>query len=148
MNLKLGMVVRNIGGTMKYTGSDIDRRLEEELALQEENNPRTERLTPKFRLPQVFQMGVAVDVVDSEMNRLTLITDVDVPSDNNERLILGSEYSFRNMAFLRTAFKMNYDHSSFAFGGGLNWAKMGIDYSFTDHEVFSSIHRFSVRFGL
>jgi hypothetical protein len=148
MNLRLGMAVRNFGGTLKYSGENISDRIEEERDRNEADNPRVERLSPEFRLPQIFQMGVALDVVKNETNTVTVMADVDVPSDNEERMIFGSEYSFQNMAFLRAAIKLNYDESSFAFGGGLRLANFAIDYSFSDYGVFSSIHRFGVNFSL
>ncbi len=148
MNLRLGMVIRNFGGTLKFSGGDIDGRLEEEVAQNEDDNPRAERLSPEFRLPQIFQMGVAIDVFTNSFNTLTLIADVDVPSDNQERIIVGGEYNLRNMAYLRAAYKMNYDESSLAFGGGLRFAGFGIDYSFNEHGVFSSVHRFGINFSL
>lgn len=148
MNLRLGMVVRNFGGTMKYSGSNIDERIREEQERNEDDNPRVERLSPEFRLPQVFQMGVAMDVVQDELNTVTVMADVDVPSDNEERMIFGSEYSFKNTAFFRVAYKLNYDESSYAFGGGLRFSGFSIDYSFNEYSVFNNIHRFGVNFSL
>ncbi|MFP4548690.1 MAG: PorV/PorQ family protein [Fidelibacterota bacterium] len=146
-NLRIGMAVRNFSGTLEFDGDDIDDRIEEEEARNNEDNPRIERLAPEFRLPQVFQMGVAVDVFDNTDNRVTMIVDVDVPSDNEERLIIGSEYSFRNMAWLRASYQMNYDTAGLNAGAGINIRGIRLDYSFSSHEVFSDIHRFGIGYN-
>ena len=145
MNLRLGMAVRNFGGTLKHSGDNVDARLAEEEARDEADNPRLERLTPEFRLPQVFQMGVAMDVLQTELGVLTLMADVDVPSDNNERLILAGEYAFQDMIFARASYGANYDVSSFAIGLGVKLKGIRIDYSFSDHGVFNSVHRFGIK---
>ncbi len=148
MNLRLGMVVRNFGGTLKHSGDDIGERIAEEEARDEKNNPRLERLTPEFRLPQVFQMGVALDVFSNDINTVTLISDVNVPSDNQTRLIFASEYSFQDMAALRVSYCMNYDVAAFAFGGGIQLAGIKFDYSFSNQNYFKGVHRFGVKFSL
>lgn len=149
-NLRIGMVIKNVSGSTEFEGDDINRRFQEEQELGLTNNPRIERLNSGFRLPQVFQMGIAFDPMVSDIGTLTLFTDVNVPSDNIQRLIFAGEYSFRNLAFLRAAYKMNYDTGTFSFGGGLNLELMSLtsrlDYSYSAHNSLGDIHRFS--FGL
>lgn len=148
LNLRLGMMVRNFAGKLKMEGDDIDERIEEEKEKQEPENPRIERLAPEFRLPQIFQMGVAIDVFDSGVNTVTVATDVNVPSDNQERFSIASEYSFRDLLFLRAAYKFNYDLASLALGGGIKYSGFIFDYSFNDEGIFGGIHRFGVKFTL
>ena len=151
LNLRLGMVVRNFAGKLKMEGDDIDERIEEEKAKNEPENPRIERLAPEYRLPQVFQMGVAVDVFSSDMNTVTLISDVNVPSDNNERFSFAGEYAFKNLLFFRAAYKFNYDLAdlaALALGGGLKYSGFIFDYSFNDEGIFGGIHRFGIKFTI
>ncbi len=143
-NLRIGMAVRNFSGNMKFSGDNIDDRLDEEKSRNDEDNPRLERLAPDFRLPQVFQMGIAMDIMDSEVNKVTLILDVDVPSDNKERLIIGSEYCFRQLAWLRASYQMNYDTAGLNLGAGIIVSGVRLDYSFSNHKIFDSIHRFGL----
>ncbi len=149
-HLRLGMVVRNFSGKLSFSGKDIDRRIQEEESRNMTKNPRLERLTPDFRLPQVFQLGIAIDPIRNEAGRLTLLCDVDVPSDNSERIIAAAEYAFQNLAFVRGAYRINYDSGDLAFGGGLNLAIVGLkaqlDYSYSTQGVLGNVHRFG--FGL
>lgn len=151
-NLRLGMVVRNFAGKLRFSGEDLDRRIAEEEARNQPQNPRIERLTPDFRMPQVFQMGIAFDPLVSEIGRLTLLADVDVPSDNEQRLIVGAEYGFKQLAYLRAAYRLNYDAGDFSFGGGLNLNAGGVDaildYSYSGHGDLGTVHRFGFGFAL
>lgn len=146
-NLRIGMAVRNFSGNMEFDGDDVDDRINEEQDREEEDNPRVERLSSEFRLPQVFQMGIAVDVLENVDNCLTMIVDVDVPSDNKERIIVGTEYCFRKMAWLRASYQMNYDTAGFNAGAGINIKGIRLDYSFSTHDVFSDIHRFGIGYN-
>ncbi len=145
LNLRLGMTIRNIGGKTEFSGEDIDKRIAEETALNQENNPRIERLTPGFRLPQTFQMGVAVDPIRSAAFRMTFSADVDVPSDNRERLTLATQLTFLEKVSLRAAWLSGYDTASLAFGGGialpLGPMSAAINYSYSLHDYFNNVHR-------
>lgn len=148
--LRLGIAIRNFAGKMAFSGSDIDARVAEEIAKKISNNPRVERLSSEFRLPQVFQMGIAFEPIALESNRFTVLADVDVPSDNTQRVIFGAEYGFRSFAYLRAAYRHNYDAGDFSFGGGLNLNLAGLnarlDYAFSTHGVLNNVHRFG--FGI
>lgn len=149
-NLRLGMAVRNFAGKMKFSGDNIDNRLLEEESRSQENNPREERLTPDFRLPQVFQLGIAFDPVKTESWNITLIADVDVPADNQERMIFAAEYGFHKIAYIRGGYRVNYDTGDLSLGGGLNFVVSGVksslDYSFSTHGLLGDVHRFG--FGI
>ncbi len=149
-NLRIGMSVRNFAGKMKFSGDDIDQRIKEEEERQQAGNPRIERLTPEFRLPQTFQLGVAFDPITAENWNLTFISDVDVPNDNEERVIFAMEYEFQNFAYLRGAYRLNYDEGSYSLGGGLDIKLSGVnsrlDYSFSTHGLLGDVHRFG--FGI
>ena len=112
------------------------------------NNPRIERLTPEFRLPQIFQLGIAFDPIEMESSSLTLLADVTVPSDNVELMVFGAEYQFQNLAYIRGAYRVNYESGDFSFGGGLNLNVAGFnsrfDYSYSTMGVLGNVHRFGL----
>jgi len=150
LNLKIGMAIRNVSGTLSFEGQDIEDKIAAEQALNINNNPRVERLTPEFRLPQVFQMGIAFEPFQMENSALTLVTDAEVPSDNTTRLILGAEYNYGDFIFLRGSYRMNYDLGDFALGLGLKGGISGflatVNYAFNTQGYLGDVHRFS--FGL
>lgn len=149
-NLRIGMAIRNVSGTLNFKGDDIDDRIKDEEDQNVENNPRIERLNSNFRLPQVFQMGIAIDPLVMDMGTLSLFSDVTVPSDNDERIAFGTEFSFNDLAFLRGSYLFNHDTGSFSLGAGFHpniiGMKTRIDYSYSMHTAFGDVHRFG--FGL
>lgn len=151
-NLRLGMAVRNVGGKLSFSGDNIDARLEEEAERDQDNNPREERLTPDFRLPQIFQLGIAFDPISNESVSWTLLTDVDVPSDNKQRVTFGTEIAFMNIAFIRGGYRMGFDEGQFSLGAGiqlpLGGTRTRIDYAFSTRGVFGGIHQFGLGFSL
>ena len=151
-NLRLGMAVRNFAGKMIFEGENIDRRIREEQERDLENNPRAERLIPEFRLPQTFQLGIAFDPIALETGSLTLLADANIPSDNVQRMSFGAEYLYRNVAFLRGSYRLNYDLGQWALGGGVRVSMGGVethlDYAFSMEGVLGNIHRIGVRFAL
>jgi len=148
LNLRLGMAVRNFSGKMKFAGAAIDSRIQEEIDRNQTNNPRVERLTPEFRLPQIFQLGIAFDLIQMETGSLALLADVTVPSDNKELMVFGAEYQFQNLAYIRGAYRVDYESGDFSFGGGLNLNVIGFNsqfaYSYSTMGVLGSVHRFGL----
>ena len=152
LNLRLGMAVRNFSGKMQFSGAKIDQQIQEELDRGQTNNPRVERLTPEFRLPQIFQLGIAFDPINMDSGSLTLLADVTVPSDNKELMVFGAEYQFQNIAFIRGAYRVDYESGDFSIGGGLNLNVAGFnsrfDYSYSTMGVLGNVHRFGLGLAL
>lgn len=150
-HLCIGMAVRNFSGKLVFSGKDLDRRLAEERERGLTQNPREERLTPEFRLPQVFQLGVSFAPIYTRQSRLTMMADAEVPSDNEERFILGAEWDLHGLACVRAAYRFNYDEGELSLGGGLHLhtggVKATLDYGYANHGVFGGVHRFGFGFG-
>lgn len=114
--------------------------------------PDIKMLRDKFRMPMVFKVGLADDLLNFDDQRLTLAIDLIHPTDNSERINLGLEYGFFNSLFLRGGYRLNADLGGWSFGAGLRQSLIGvngaIDYSFTDYgEIMGAVNRFSVSFG-
>ena len=144
-NLVLGMAVRNVGGTLLFAddADDVQARLDEEAARGEDNNPRIERLSPGYRLPQVFHVGVSFDAFRSEFIAWKMIIDADIPSDNAERIILASEVGFSDKVFVRGAYRDGFDFSKLSFGAGLKFplgsSSLQLDYALVLSDHFGTL---------
>lgn len=151
-NLRIGMAIRNFAAKLKFSGSDIDERIQEEIDRNQPQNPRIERLTPEFRLPQVFQMGIAFDPIVTENGCLTLLADAVVPSDNEEKISLAAEYQIFKIAYVRGGYRVNYDSGDLSFGGGLHLNTIGVnarlDYAYSTQGVLGDVHRFGLGLSL
>ncbi len=105
-----------------------------------------------FQLPLTFTLGFAVDLFEviglDGGNSLLLAVDALHPRDYSERIHVGAEFGFMNMAFIRAGYKFNYDIESLSLGGGLNLALVGVglrvDAAYSLIEDFDDVLRFTV----
>ena len=148
--LVLAMAIRNVGGTLLFPedSDDISSRLAEEEARGDASNPRLERLTPGYRLPQVFQVGIAFIPYRTESIYWQMIIDADVPSDNTERIILASELGIGNRVFVRAAYRDGFDFGKLSFGAGLQFPLganlLRLDYALVLSDHFGSLHTIGI----
>lgn len=151
--LKIGMSVSNFGGKMQMLGKGTF--VNYDLApTQEGSNDRipANLITDKFPLPLIFRVGLALDVLKSGSNHLTLAVDAAHPNDNTEYVNLGLEYVINNRFFLRTGYKnlfMLDSEEGLTLGAGLKQrisrsAKLVIDYSYQDFGRLNNAQRFSL----
>jgi hypothetical protein len=111
-----------------------------------------------FSLPTVFKLGLAMDPVQTEDQRLTVSVQLNHPNDNAENLRLGAEYAWQNVFFLRGGAKRTIgqplfgadatSEESFMLGAGVRLATavstIGADYAFASFGRLGSVHRISV----
>ena len=155
-DMKLGMSISNFGSDLKFDGKDLLHRID----LDEETIGENETLVAKMKtdswpLPLFFRVGVAMDVMKTDMTRFTIAVDAFRPSDNTEIVNVGGELSVNEFVFLRAGYKSLFREDSeegLTFGAGLNYnlgtaGRWAIDYSFMDFGLFESIQMFSVKIG-
>ncbi|MDA3838068.1 MAG: PorV/PorQ family protein [Candidatus Delongbacteria bacterium] len=83
-SLVFGMSIRNFGGNYSYFVEE----------------------TP---LPMLFVFGLRYAPIDDSINKLDVLLEAAHPSDNSEYMILGLEYSYNNMFFVRFGRKFDND---------------------------------------
>ncbi|MBN2357212.1 PorV/PorQ family protein [candidate division KSB1 bacterium] len=149
-NMRIGMALSNLGGEMRLAGSD--------LSVQYATNPgyptkvvRADLTTEEWDIPLFFRFGIAMDVVRKENYRWTIAGEVMDSRDFIHRLSMGTEWSYRGLAFLRGGYKFNYDEEDLTLGAGihLNVANttVRLDYAYGKFGVFDNTQRFSLIFG-
>lgn len=152
-NLRIGMRLANFGGDVTFGGDPIDNKQQviDNSGLSYTNDPRLERVSEEYALPQLFNVGIAIDPYSVEDHRVTLITSVNDPNDNDTQINLGAEYAFQEMIYLRGGYKMNYEEQGFSFGVGLNYEVAGIEtqfnYGFSAFGILGSINFLSLKAG-
>lgn len=154
--LRMGMSVSNIGGKMKYDGSDNFVNYDYNSALSGNNDKIFAELKmDSWTLPLFFRFGISMDVLKDEYNSLTLCADANHPNDYGESLNAGLEYGFREIIFLRAGYKSLFKNESeegLTAGAGLVYyiteqMPVKVDYAYADFGRLKAIHRFSVEFG-
>ena len=110
-----------------------------------------------FQLPLSFKLGLSMNLfdifeIDPNSHSFLFAVDAEHPRDNKEMLHLGAEYTFINILSLRAGYitpKINEAGINAGVGlkyslGGIN---LGIDYAYTEFNVFNSVHRIAINFA-
>lgn len=136
-NLRIGMKLSNFGPDLTF-------------------------LSQSAPMPMAFHFGISDDFIFGN-NRITIGTEGSHPNDNLEKYCMGIEYSFHELAFVRTGIKYPFDPRrdkiisgtdttdypgiGFSMGGGVKIPVSGmifnIDYSYSDMGFLESVHRFT-----
>jgi hypothetical protein len=107
-----------------------------------------------FRTPLLFRLGAADEIVDTENLRLTVSGELVHPTDNVEWVNTGLELTLVNTLSIRGGYRFNTDQMNVSAGFGLLtpdtvFGRLKLDYAWAPAgNVFSNVHRFSVRFNL
>ncbi len=147
-NLTIAMSMSNFGPDLQFDGEDLN------VIYDKEDNLPQNRLTParlvtnSYPLPLSFQVGVGIDVYNSEFVKVKAALDAVHPNDNQERINFGTEFSFFDRIFLRGGYRYNYDDESLSFGAGANipfsTTLISFDYAYSHYDILPSVHRVSV----
>lgn len=106
-----------------------------------------------FQLPLTFKFGLSMDVMDfipelAPTNSLIISIDAVHPRSYTEFLNIGGEYTFLNTFAVRAGYVTKQDDYGLTLGLGIHRFGFAFDYSYTAHDVFDSIQRFSFSFSL
>jgi len=150
-SIRIGMSIMNFGPDMRYeVDNDQDGKTSEDKIDGQDNDG--DGLTDEdpeesaLPLPLSFRVGLAMDVLDLEANRVTLLAELMHPSDNEERYLFGAEYWYSDMLALRTGYKVNADEGGLTAGAGIKLisetlGSVSFDYAFTDFGRLDQVHR-------
>lgn len=167
--LKLAVVLANFGGSMKFGGPGLETRVQ--LPGTEAGTTISSVAVPvaSFDLPSQLKFGLSYDLNLAEENMLTLMGSFVNNSYSYDQYIVGAEYNFRKMVFLRGAYAAAYregltdisdtfvsSSEDFlfgpSFGGGVNFRigsnmSLMLDYAYRLTEFFDSNQWFSLTLG-
>ena len=151
--MRIGMSISNFGNNMRLEGKDT-RVYHDIDELKFGNNERINAFleTEAWSLPLTFRVGIAMDVINTSFNRLTVVADALHPNDNYESINLGTEYALNEAVFLRIGWKSLYLQDSeqgLTVGAGIHYNLVGrvgikIDYAYADFGILNNAQRISV----
>jgi len=123
-DLKLGMVIQNLGGKMVYDVTES-------------------------KMPTIFKVGASFVPIHSDNHRLLISAEFAHPSDNKERANVGGEYSLNEIFHARLGYHINYDTDGIAFGFGAalrtgDTSKLQLDYGAVDMGPLQYVHRLTL----
>lgn len=103
--------------------------------------------------PTMFLIGAAYDIYEKNDFDIMLTAQITNPSDNAEKLSLGTEVGYMNQFFLRAGYEFGTDEASLpSFGVGFKLPirnySVGLDYGFSTRDRLGSLHRLAIKFNL
>ena len=152
--LRIGAALSNFGTDMKMAGNDL-LIFYDPNPYESGNNDQiySELKTDSWPLPLVFQLGVAMDLINNDQHLLTFETDAVHPNNNTESMHLGMEYGWNNLFFLRVGYRnlfLEDSEEGLTLGGGLNFKLFGnlqfsLNYAYADFGRLEDVQRYSLK---
>jgi hypothetical protein len=152
--LSLGVVLKNIGPQMTYSGPGLLTLAD----VQDLNRPPQYYTisAASFELPSNFQLAAGYKPVLDEMNTLQFSGIYQNNNFSGDEAKLGAEYGYNNMFFVRAGYQFamqetdNYIYG-FTAGAGINYEIEGfgfkVDYAYRDTKYFDGSHIFALTLG-
>lgn len=138
-NTRFAVTLTNFGFNATPTGDILHLNLNGEETISE---------FEQISAPAIFRLGAAWDAIKREKHNLTIVGQLNHPTDNNETYDFGVDYTFNDLLSLRTGYKFGQDEFSWPSAGfGLRLRKMAglkFDYAFTAKERLGAYHRLSM----
>lgn len=153
-NMRIGMRLANFGGNVKFAGDPIDNKSKVIAAsgISYPYDPRLDRISPEYQMPQLFNVGISIDPLQMDGHRLTLAASVNDPNDNNTQISFGSEYAWQDMLFVRLGYKTNYDEQNISAGLGVKVNVGGftpqVDFAYSAFGQLGDVLYLSLRLSL
>lgn len=151
--MRIGATLSNFGTDLQMSGEDLVYYLDiESQYLGNNDEIFAELKTDAWPLPLTFQVGLAMEILKSDLNRITLAVDATQPTDNTESLNFGFEYGLKEWFFLRGGYRSLFLRDSeegLTFGAGFNLNRiynipLRFDYGFADFGRLNNIHCFTL----
>lgn len=152
--LSLGVVVKNLGPEMKYSGGGLYN----EGQIGGVNRPPTFYTVEAaaFELPSNFQLGLGYSPVLDETNSLQFSGIYQNNNFSGDEYKLGGEYGYNDLFFVRAGYQLAPQVSDdylygFTAGVGIDYAVEGfgfkVDYAYREVEFFDGNHVFALTLG-
>lgn len=151
--LRIGATITNFGSDLQLDGKDLYIQHDIDRHIYGNNDQILAKLkTDPFPLPLTFRVGVAMDIVNESMHRLTIGVDALHPTDNSESLNLGCEYVFNENIALRGGYKnlfLDNTEEGLTLGFGLKYEfapnlGISVDYAYQEFGKLNNTQHFSV----
>ena len=115
---------------------------------------RIEQTPVNIRMPMMFTIGAAYDIISPEKDdnqRLTVVGEYIKPNDGPEKVNIGMEYFLFHNVYLRGGYRFNYDEERFTFGLGVEYSladvKIKLDYAYMDVGRFNQVNLLTAGIG-
>ena len=152
-DLKIGMDISNFGTDMRMSGEDLYVTHNPDASKAGSNSKiPAEYYTDSYPLPLLFRIGLSMDVINSEENKITLAVDALHPNDNAQSANVGAQYNWNNTIFARIGYKsigVPNNEEGLTFGFGLSYElllnlRLSLDYAYESYHKLDNIQKFAL----
>ncbi len=148
---RIGASISNFGTKMMLSGRDV-LYVQSVGAGNQGNLINTSVELDEYSLPLIFRVGVAADLVKSDMFRFTLGLDAVHPNDHTEYINVGGEFGWSEILFVRGGYKSIFEKDTeqgLTLGVGFHYKisnsfKLLFDYAYQDFGRLESVHYLAV----
>jgi len=142
-SLRFAVSLINFGPNVSLDGK-YDKRVIEGGTIQEKYK--------EFPLPTIFRIGSAMEIIDTDFNKLTVSCQLNHPIDNSETFSIGIEEIIFHKLFLRGGIDLNNAEEDFSLGFGvklpLGKRNFLFDYSFSKMQYLTDVQRLTLKLTL
>ncbi|MCR4416173.1 MAG: PorV/PorQ family protein [Ignavibacteria bacterium] len=152
-NMRIAATISNFGTDMQLSGKDLLVLYDIDPNIYGNNDQILANLrTDSYPLPLLFRVGVALDLLNTPMNKITVGVDALHPNDNSESLNVGAEYTFNNFLALRAGYKnlfLKNSEEGLTLGVGVKYDfypgfGINFDYAYQDFGILKNTQHFSI----
>lgn len=155
--LSFGVVLKNLGPSMKFDGPDMLRIAAEPGSSRGPQLHKIDAAT--FELPSLFQIGFGYVTSFDGINSIAVGGLFENNNYSLDTYRASVEYSFDNLIFVRGSYILTPGSESaqnlygLSFGGGLNYElpglfRIGVDYAYRDSQYFGGLNQIGITIGL
>jgi len=102
-----------------------------------------------YEAPRLVTLGAAYrKMLPWSGNSLLVSAEIVSPNDNDTRIAVGGEYSYKEFLFGRAGYRSGLENEDFSFGFGVSYLKLRFDYAFVPYSDLGNSHRFSLFYRL
>ncbi len=153
--LKLGVVLKNLGPKMVFSGQDMESFVE--IPGQEPGARQRSLAVPgqQFDLPSTLEMGLGYDFDVAEQHKISIAGNFQNSNYGNDEYSIGLEYAWNNMLFLRGGTNRSQNQSDNIFGPTfgvgvkipIGTSSVSFDYSYRKTDFFGGNQWITVKAG-
>lgn len=151
--VSFGVVMKNIGTNMQYSGSGLTRQIR----LIDGSLEFYDIAAASNQLPANLEMGLAYQFAVNEQNKLLVSGVFQNNNVENDAMKFGAEYTWNNMVALRGGYLYTNNTDAldqlytFTLGAGFKYnvggTMLGVDYAFRNDQYFDAQSMFSLNVG-
>ncbi len=158
--VKFGIALKNVGPTMSFSGDGLSFQTE---VPSEEYNFTAEMRSASYELPSLVSIGLSYDFLLAEDHILTAHGTFIANSFSRDDYIIGMDYSFKKMFYLRAGYLYQEDiwddaarrsvYTGLSAGAGVefefgNGSRISLDYAYRATNPFNGTHAIGARIHL